>query len=452
MSIEKIMNDFIDEYLKRGTYATREGLLSIISDVKELVLSNKDVTVEELIDFMLEKNISELEDIRRKYPTPGYTVSINVLNYNIKLYGGNLNYLGEEMKENALFDIASMTKFYTQAVLYNLIKEDYIRFSDKVKDLDPRFINLEDVTIGDISTFTAEFRTNERISDKKTIDEAKNTLYNVNVVNKGKYNYNDIGMMIIKEVMEYVTNTKFEDLVDKYIIKPFNLSDTHLIVPKHKFKLLTGSPNDCCGRVNDMSANALGGFSGHAGMFASSDDLIKLMKGVYHNNVVNDISNTYTHGINDARGIVGNTYTTHPKGLNVSYLDVVESIDSFAIQGSTRVNATGSFDSAHTVLFNPDSMSFDRAKLEEEKINFKREKEGKEKLSLVKSFEFNRNGKLIKYHLIDARQMLPTSETVEKVIKSNAELILKLRFLNRLIKEYDRSYGQKEIKMVKRIK
>ncbi len=68
---------------------------------------------------------------------------------------------------------------------------------------------------------------------------------------------------------------------------------------------------------------------------------------------------------------------------------------------------------------------------------------------MVKSFEFDRDGKLVKYDLIDARQMIPSSETVEKVIKFNAELILKLRFLNRLIKEYDKSYSEKEINIIR---
>ena len=447
MNLEKIMNEFVDDYIKRGTYASREELLHVLEDVKDIVNANKDKTPEEIVDIMFEQNIRQLEDIRQKYPAPGYTASINVDNITVKLYGGNINYLGEPMPENALFDIASMTKFYTQAVAYNLIKEGAFSYTDKIKDLDSRFPNLGDLTVEDILTFTTEFRTDGRISEKKTIDEAKDTLYGVNVVNTGKYNYNDIGMAIMKEVMENVTGIKYEDLVDKYLLKPLGLKDTHLIAPNNKFHLLTGSPNAKYGKVNDMTALALGGYSGHAGMFSSSEDLIKLMKGVFHNNVVPNISDAYTHGVNVARGIMGNTYTTHPDGLDYTYLDKTEANDSFVIQGSTRVNATGSFDSAHNVLFNPSSMGMERAKLENDKLNERRAEKEQAPIHVVKSFVFDRNGKLVNYDLIDPRQLF-SGVLVENVIKSNAEGTLKLRFLNKLIKEYDKNYNH-EIKITK---
>ena len=447
MNLEKIMNDFVDDYQKRGVYASREELLNVLEEVKTIVTNNKDKTPEEIIDIMFEKNIRELEEIRQKYPAPGYTASINVDNITVKLYGGNINYLGEAMPSNALFDVASMTKFYTQAVAYNLIKEGVFSYTDKIKDLDPRFVNVGDLTVEDVLTFTTEFRTDGRISDKKTIDEAKDTLYKVNVVGTGKYNYNDIGMATMKEVMENVTGEKYEDLVDKYLIKPLGLKDTHLIVPNNKYHLLTGSPNVKYGKVNDMTALALGGFSGHAGIFTSSDDLLKMMKGVYYNDVVPNISDAYTHGVNVARGKMGNTYTTHPDGLDYTYLDKTETADSFVIQGSTRVNATGSFDAAHNVLFNPSSMGMERARLENEKLNERRALKDQGPLQLVKEFEFDRNGQLVKYDLIDPRQLF-SGVLVEKVIKSNAEATLKLRFLNKLIKEYDKNYNH-EINITK---
>ena len=76
-------------------------------------------------------NINQLEDIRNKYPIPGYTVGVNVENINVKMYGGGLDFNGRKMPDNALFDLASITKFYTQIIAYNLIKEGYFSFSDK---------------------------------------------------------------------------------------------------------------------------------------------------------------------------------------------------------------------------------------------------------------------------------------------------------------------------------
>ena len=438
MNLEKIFNDFIIDARKKSIYADRKDIEEVAREALNIINNNKDATPEELVELMIKDNLNHLEDIRRKYPTPGYTVSINVSNINVKLYGGNINYLTDPMPNNALFDIASMTKFYTEVLAYNLIKEEYFSMDDKISELDNRFTNLGDLTVRDILTFAVEFRTDGRISDKKTIDEALDTLYNINVVNKGKYNYNDMGMMIMKEVMERITDKKYEDLIDEYII-----------VPQKKFKLLTGSPNVEYGRINDPSALAVGGFSGHAGIFASSDDVIKLGKAIFDTDILPNKQDAYTNDVSVARGIMGSTYTSHPKGLDVSYIDNLSSTDSFAIQGSTRTHAEFAPEKAFTIMFNPSSMGVEQALIEQEKLNKTRQEKGLAPINIVKEFEFDRNGKLVKYTLIDSRQLMPSAATVEEVIKENAKTCLKLEFLKQVIDEYDKSYD-KEINVEKR--
>lgn len=58
---------------------------------------------------------------------------------------------------------------------------------------------------------------------------AKDKLFNMKVVSTGKYNYNDMGLMLMKEVMENVTGETYDALVDKYLIKSLNLKDTHFM-------------------------------------------------------------------------------------------------------------------------------------------------------------------------------------------------------------------------------
>lgn len=437
--MSKIVEDFLIEYLERQPYASHEELVSVLSEVELIIKKNQDKSLEEIIDIIIEKDIQDYEDIRKKYGVPGYTGSISVGNINVKLYGGNINYLGEPMPSNALFDIASMTKFYTQIVAYNLIKEGYFKREDKVMDLDSRFVNLGNLTVDDILTFGVSFKTDGLIKDKKTIDEALNTLYTANVQEVGKWNYNDVGLMIMKEVMEKVTNMTYPELVDKYIIKPLNLQDTHIIVPNSKFHLLTGTPNFKIGHINDMSANAVGGYSGHAGVFSSSDDLVKLARGVREGNVVPNISDAYTPGrLNDAIGRMGNVYTSHPEGIAKTFVDNLEPRDTFAIAGSTRVNMASSSDSTFNILFNPSSMSMEEARDRINKINEERTKKRLASINPVKEFEFLRDGRLVSYHLIDPRQLLPLGE-MEKSVVNMARTTLKLRFLDYIIKKYEKN-------------
>lgn len=453
MNYDKIFENFLDQVQKEGTYATREQLAEATKKMLEIVKANKEATPEELVEAVIEDNAKFLEEMRTTYPVPGYTVGMKVGNINVKLYGGYLDETKRKMPEDALFDIASITKFYTQIVAYNLIKEGIFSYEDKIKDLDPRFTQVGDLTVGDVLTFTTEFKTPGRLSEKETISEVKECLYNMDVVATQKYNYTDMGMMLMKEVMENVTGKSYEDLLKDYIIDKLALKDTHLVIPSSKIERLTGTPNAKYGMVNDPSALSVGGYSGHAGIKVTSDDLIRLGKGFLSGTVfpIERQKDAYTPGISlypeggkANRGIMGNTYTAHEKGLAITYIDKLSPIKSFACQGSTRTQLTIEPDSVSTILLNPNSMGIERAKEEEARINSARQAKGQAPLSLVKELTFDRNGNKVKYQFIDARQMAPDSKTMEPVITINAITSLRLRFLNEVIKEYDRNY-QKEI-------
>lgn len=434
-SLQKIKEEVCQELLERGTHATREEIETILDEGVEEITQNKDATIEELIGNIMRDAIEDLDIMRRKYPSPGYTAGFNMNNINVKLYGGNINFLGEPMPENALFDIASSSKFYTLCTAYNMIRDGYFDYDSKIKDLDPRFKNVGDLTVGDVTTFTTTFRTDGRIDDKNNKEEAIELLYNMNVVQTGEYNYNDMGVMLLKEMMEKVSGEKYEDLLKRYVLEPLNLKETHLIVPTDKIKLVTGTPNASLGKVNDPKAVILGGFSGHAGVLASSDDLLKL-KGVFHNDNVHNISDAYTHGIKTMKGIMGSTYTTHEKGMDATYAGRTTPNDTAMIQGSTKVFAAFNKDSAWNFLPNPGSMGTERALKEQERVNKRREENGQNKLELVKTFEVNEDGKIVSYELIDSRQLLPDSISTDKMIKNNEKIMLKLRLLDHYLKEY----------------
>ena len=268
MNFDKLFEEFIDEIQGEGTYASSDEVRIATKEMLDVIKNNKDATPDELVELIIKDNLEQIENIKKKYNIPGYIVNINIDNINVKFMGGNIDYNGRKMSDDALFDLASITKFYTQVVLYNLINEGYFSFDDKIKELDPRFINLGNITIRDISEFNVKFQTDGRLDSKSSFDDVYNTLYNVNVVDKGSYNYNDIGMMIIKEIMESVTGLSYEELINKYIVSKYGLSNTHITIPKDKIINATGSANAQIGMVNDPNAIALGGFSGYAGVFA----------------------------------------------------------------------------------------------------------------------------------------------------------------------------------------
>lgn len=441
MNLEKLFNEFIADVKKEGTYASKEELIQACKPMLDIIKNNKNATPEELVGKIIKSDIDLLEEIRTNYHIPGYTVGLSVGNINVKIIGGDIDSNGRKMAKDALFDVASITKLYTEIIAYNLIDNHTINLIDKIKKLDSRFVNVGGLKVSDVLSFTVSFKKDEKIYDKKTVEEAKRCLYNVAVTQIGEYNYNDVGMMIMKEVMEAVTGKKYSELLNEYILDKLDLSETFLTVPKDKLDLLTGTPNANLGSVNDPSANALGGYSGHAGIKASSDDLIKLGYGLEKGIILPKylLEKLSTPGIKYNRNSTfGCVYVA--TGKTGAYISKLAPKSEIAVQGSTRVQANFGRNSQSTILLNPSSMSIKQARELENKLNETRIKTELPPIPVVeKQFDYDRNGKIVKYNLIDARKIIDTVGTVVRITDKNAEVVLCLRFLNKVMQFYNKN-------------
>lgn len=102
----------------------------------------------------------------------------------------------------------------------------------------------------------------------------------------GEYVYSDLGFILLRRVVEEVSGMAFQEYLDRYIYQPLNLSNLTFnpldkinpdwIVPTeedtvYRQQLLRGT-------VHDPTAAMLGGISGHAGIFASANDVGIIMQ------------------------------------------------------------------------------------------------------------------------------------------------------------------------------
>ena len=458
--LTQVFDEFIEEVKKENPYISGTEIAPIVGSVLEIINNNPDATPQEYIDKLIGGTTYQLEYIRRHLPLPGYTVGAKTDNINLKLTGGYIDSNKREMPENALFDVASVTKFYTQIIAYSLINEGAFDFSSKICDLDDRFTRLGDLTVGDVLSFTAKFKTTEtptnddfaRIDTCENIEDAYKRLYSVKLEEKGTYSYNDLGMMIMKEVMERVTGKSFEQLLKEYITDKAGLKETFLVLPEEKKQLFTGSANIEHGESNDPNALALGGYSGAAGAKVSSDDLLSLgyafKNGLFIPKYM--MADFYTAGAKPIRGKAGNTYVYNKNGVLETFVDRLDASNAFAVQGSTRTNLIigGSIIS---ILLNPACMSLDEAMEQAEILNQVEIATGKKPAQYVRELHFNRDGKEVKRMLVDARNMVPNKHSIEPLTISMTQLSLQLRFLNKVIKAYDKGYAEKGIEYVKYI-
>ncbi|WP_285010623.1 serine hydrolase domain-containing protein [Pedobacter faecalis] len=111
---------------------------------------------------------------------------------------------------------------------------------------------------------------------------------------RGKYVYSDISMYVMKEIVEQISGSRLDEYVMENFYKPLGMQ-TAGFSPRKRFDraLIVPTEQDTYfrktllhGFVHDQGAALTGGISGHAGLFASANDLaifyqMLLNKGTY---------------------------------------------------------------------------------------------------------------------------------------------------------------------------
>jgi len=115
------------------------------------------------------------------------------------------------------------------------------------------------------------------------------------VVNK--YKYSDLGMILMKELIERVTGSNFNEYVNSMYYEPMAISRLTFL-PLNKFDKSEIVPTSLSpdmrqglvhGTVHDPGAAMLGGVSGHAGLFGNSESLAALMQMLLNGGTYNGV-------------------------------------------------------------------------------------------------------------------------------------------------------------------
>src|SRR6185437_8861021 len=104
--------------------------------------------------------------------------------------------------------------------------------------------------------------------------------------NRGKYEYSDLGFILMQHVVEKITGTSLDKYVDSAFYKPLGLA-TMTYKPREQYPLSQIIPTEqdtyfrhqlIHGDVHDPAAAMLGGVSGNAGLFSNANDLAILLQ------------------------------------------------------------------------------------------------------------------------------------------------------------------------------
>jgi CubicO group peptidase (beta-lactamase class C family) len=174
-----------------------------------------------------------------------------------------------------------------EALLHEAGFTPYIKFYEKLGPLDLSFHRSEAFPTEIADNFFLRRNYFEEVMWPVTLQSP--------VLTRGKFVYSDVSMYMMKEVAENITHRRLDEYVLNDLYLPLGMQFTGYL-PRLRFdesRIVPTTENDnwlrnmrVTGFVNDPGAAMAGGVEGHAGLFATSNDLaiyyqMMLNKGEY---------------------------------------------------------------------------------------------------------------------------------------------------------------------------
>jgi serine-type D-Ala-D-Ala carboxypeptidase len=226
---------------------------------------------------------------------------------------GSLSAHGTEpMRKYAIFDVASLTKVIcTTHLVMTLSAENKLSLDDAIgMFFKPREIaqGLSDITIRDIMRhisgikgYVPFFRdVLKRGKEFTGTDDARRYIFErarleTPSFKRGEnYEYSDLGFIILAEIIEKVAKENFAKLCSEKIFSRLKMTKSSFIpwkrtsvkkiyprsqiVPTEYYDWIGG---EACGVVHDENCYAMGGVSGHAGLFSTMPDIAKFISELF---------------------------------------------------------------------------------------------------------------------------------------------------------------------------
>jgi beta-N-acetylhexosaminidase len=242
--------------------------------------------------------------------------------YGQHTYDASLGAEPKPVQLDDLYDMASVTKVSTSTpALMRLVDEGKFNVDGKMADYLPGFkkSNKADLVWRDVLTHQARLKawipfwmdTKEKDGawKPKTFKPERSARYSIEITDslylnknypktifeqirdsplnaKKEYVYSDLSFILYPQIVKRLTGVPFEDFLKTTFYKPLGAT-TLTYNPRRFYSLNRIVPTEydslfrknlIWGRVHDEGAAMLGGLSGHAGLFGSANDLMKVFE------------------------------------------------------------------------------------------------------------------------------------------------------------------------------
>ncbi|NIH86731.1 serine hydrolase [Amycolatopsis granulosa] len=194
------------------------------------------------------------------------------------------------MRPDTIFDMASITKLFTSLAVMQLVEDGKIALDGPVAEALPEFAvnGKQDVTVRQLLTHTSGLDADPRPAlwqGYPDIPSRRRAVLDSPLTNPpgSAYLYSDINLMTLGFLVERITGQSLDAVVRERITQPLGMTDTTFNPPAGELNRIAATEFEADpprgmvrGQVHDENAWALGGVSGHAGIFSTARDMAVL--------------------------------------------------------------------------------------------------------------------------------------------------------------------------------
>ena len=366
----------INELIQNGKLKEYRYLVEMFDKEKSDLAFMINKTPNEIYNYIINDYLKTVKGISMLVPGLSTAIKDSKSGVTIYTYDGKTKKNGVDVDENTRFDLASSTKLFTTIEALKLAEEGKFALEKNVSDYKNGKYHELKIPVDKMAKFYYDLRTDGRLDERDgnlSLEELQRRLSNTKVMKEHTFIYSDIPFIILKDLL-----LKSDEYFKNYFNEEMNLLQTSY---DRSFGALTGMRDN--ETVNDPKARVMeryGIYPGHAGIFSTSKDLVKLFDKLNdgflsHESVIKMITpaldtpillnpdgtimykknkDGYVSGIqNVSRGM--GVYYKHPEGIRASEIVDAMGDESFSIAGFTGSWATFDLQNGLTanILANP---------------------------------------------------------------------------------------------------
>lgn len=188
-----------------------------------------------------------------------------------------------------VYDMASLTKVIALTTLaMQAVERGDLDLDSPVVRYLPDFARGEgpksDVTVRDLLLHDSGLPAHRRLWEETVVREGGLLRARTSDLERPpgeKMVYSDIGAITLATILERISGTRLDRLFDRDVARPLGLTRTRFLPPKSWRRVIPPTEFDpwrgrmLHGEVHDENAGRLDGVSGHAGLFATAEDLLR---------------------------------------------------------------------------------------------------------------------------------------------------------------------------------